>query len=100
MRTDDRTPSFLALSDAALDSVSGGMRLEGMRESDNVEDRRPQSHGGPIPDDEWQAQIDEFQRQRDTTCDPRDPYGENDPEMDDEGDDSGDYGGDSGGDDW
>jgi hypothetical protein len=95
MRTDDRSPSFTALSDDALDTVSGGMRWQDMRQSDNVEDRRPQSSGGPVPDDEWRADQEQIQREQDTTCDAGDPYGENDPGM---GGDSGGYGDEGGGD--
>lgn len=97
MRTDDRTPSFTALSDDALDTVSGGMRWQDLRQSENVEDRRPQSSGGPVLDDEWRADQEQIQREQDTTCDASDPYGENDPGM---GGDSGGYGDSDGGGDY
>lgn len=40
-----------------LDAVHGGMRWYPWdRESTNVEDRRPQSQGGPVPDHDWQRE--------------------------------------------
>lgn len=41
-----------------LDRVQGGYQWEGRRQSTNVEDRRPQSMGGPVPDAVWQQEQD------------------------------------------
>ena len=44
-----------------LDAVHGGMRwFPWDRESTNVEDRRPQSQGGPVPDHDWQREQREL----------------------------------------
>ena len=51
-----KKPVLTPVSLDALDHVSGGMRWEDFRESTNVEDRRPQSDGGPVPDAEWQQE--------------------------------------------
>lgn len=67
---------FVTLSPSDLSGVSGGLNLDNVRPSDNVEDRRPQSSGGPVPDDVWQKEQDDLQRERDTTCTPEDPYGD------------------------
>lgn len=44
----------------ALAHVAGGMKWEGMRQSDNVEDRRPEWAGGPVSNDAWQQEQDSF----------------------------------------
>ncbi len=88
---------FVSLSLGELSAVSGGLNLDNVRPSENIEDRRPQSSGGPVPDDVWQKEQDDLQRERDTTCTPDDPYGEgggNDGGYDDGGgydDDGGGY---------
>ena len=66
--------SSLTLAD--LDAVFGGMQWEDFRQSDNVEDHRPQSQGGPVPDDQWQQQQEQLQREGETSCDPNDPWGD------------------------
>lgn len=76
---------FLTLSAGELSRVSGGLNLDNVRPSDNVEDRRPQSSGGPVPDDVWQKEQDDLQRERDTTCTPEDPYGDGGGNDDDGG---------------
>lgn len=48
----------LSLDD--LEAVNGGMRWEDFPPSNNVEDRRPQSQGGPVPDADWQAEQDGY----------------------------------------
>jgi hypothetical protein len=67
-------PNSLTLTD--LDAVHGGMRWEDFRQSDNVEDRRPQSEGGPVPDEQWQEQQAQLEREAATSCDPNDPWGD------------------------
>lgn len=51
-----KSPTFKVIELDALEQVAGGMNLEGAPLSDNIEDRRPQSDGGPVPDAEWQAE--------------------------------------------
>jgi hypothetical protein len=55
---------FSPLDLADLERVSGGMRWQDMPMSQNVEDRRPQWDGGPVPNDEWAAE----QHGYDTSC--------------------------------
>ena len=52
------------------------MRWEQFRQSDNVEDRRPQSQGGPVPDEQWQQEQQQLDREAATSCDPNDPWGD------------------------
>lgn len=83
-----RNAGFAALDLETLDLVSGGLNLKNIPESENIEDRRPQSHGGPVPDEEWQADQDRMQHERDTTCTEQNPYGDgSEPEDDSENDD-------------
>ena len=51
-----KTPKLQVIELDALEHVSGGMNLDGLPLSDNIEDRRPQSDGGPVPDADWQAE--------------------------------------------
>lgn len=37
-----------------LDHVSGGMKWQDFRQSENVEDRRPEWAGGPVSNEAWQ----------------------------------------------
>jgi uncharacterized membrane protein YgcG len=64
VRVDASTATNLDLD--LLDLVSGGMKYgPDDRESTNVEDRRPQSQGGPVPDDVWQAEQDQLAKEED-----------------------------------
>lgn len=88
-----RNTGFAALELETLDLVSGGLDLKNIRESENIEDRRPQSNGGPVPDEEWQAEQDRMQHERDTTCTEQNPYGDGrEPEDDSDDDDKGSSG--------
>ena len=90
--------TFPSLDLTALDRVAGGLKLDGIPESTNIEDRRPQWAGGPVPNDVWQKEQDDIAREekeRQTTCDENDPYGDEDAPMDDDG--AGDREGDLGG---
>lgn len=80
--------TFPSLDLTSLDRVAGGLKLDGIPLSDNVEDRRPQWAGGPVPNDVWQKEQDDIAREekeRQTTCDENDPYGDEDAPTDDEG---------------
>ena len=47
------TPKLHAIDLDLLDHVSGGMNWQQFRQSDNVEDRRPEFAGGPVSNDAW-----------------------------------------------
>ncbi len=95
--------NLVSLSLDALDSVSGGMRWEDFRRSDNVEDRRPESQGGPVPDADWQKEQDELQKEQEQEeqdqdhDSPEDNGGQDDGGYDSGGQDDGGGGYDDGG---
>jgi len=90
-----KTPAFSLITFDDLEHVSGGMKWEGLPQSNNIEDRRPQSDGGPVPDAEWQKEQEQLQQEQEQQD--KDDQGEDDGTSTDDGSgdsqDQGDQGG-------
>ena len=88
-----KTPAFTLITFDDLDHVSGGMKWQDLPQSTNIEDRRPQSDGGPVPDAEWQKEQEQLQQEQEQ----QDQQDQQDDPNDGGGNDAGGTDGDGGG---